>query len=176
MRAGNAWPDNKSSVAGFTLLEMMMVLVLFGLFTALALPAFSRTLDQLALKRTIQEMVSVVRHAREKAILKQAPQWVGLDLIQDQYGLGEGYADEEFPLDLEGGKSSGLPPQIDLKGFEWINGGNESERAWIQFYPDGSASGGAITLVNRRGTHSARLSLNPFTGQARVVMGRAEEG
>jgi len=164
------------TIAGFTLLEMMMVLVLMGLLTALTLPLFSGTMTQLEMRKTVQEMVSVVRHAREKAVLEQAPQWVGLDLMEDYYWLEEGYADEEIGSVPEGEKFSSLPRQVDLKHFEWMGGGKESERAWIQFYPDGSSSGGSITLVNRSGNRAARISLNPFTGLVRVVMRKASEG
>ncbi|MEE8423011.1 MAG: hypothetical protein V3S49_00565, partial [Thermodesulfobacteriota bacterium] len=54
------------------------------------------------------------------------------------------------------------------KGFEWMNKVEDIEANWIQFYPDGSSSGGLITLVNRNGKGAAEMYLNPFTGLATV--------
>ena len=153
---------------GFTLIELVVVLAIIGLLTVLTVPALSRQLNSLKLKTSVREMSSVVRHVREQAILKQFPQWVGLDLGNDFYWVGEGIAEEEFESEYNKKKILTLPAEVDLKGFEWMNKVEDIEANWIQFYPDGSSSGGLVTLVNRNGKGAGEINLNPFTGLATV--------
>lgn len=153
---------------GFTLIELIVVLIIISLLTVLTVPVLSRQLNSLKLKTSVREMRSVVRHVREQVILKQLPQWVGLDLENDLYWIGEGIAEEEFESDNKKKKIVTLPVEVDLKGFEWMNKVEDIEANWIQFYPDGSSSGGLITLVNRNGKGAAEIYLNPFTGLATV--------
>lgn len=153
---------------GFTLIELIVVLVIIGLTTVLTVPALSRQLNSLKLKTSAREMSAIARHVREQAILKQFPQWVGLDLGKDLYWVGEGIAEEEFDSENKKKKIVTLPAEVDLKGFEWMNKVEDITANWIQFYPDGSSSGGLITLVNRKGKGVAEIHFNPFTGLATV--------
>jgi general secretion pathway protein H len=153
---------------GFTLVELAVVMVILGLMTLMALPVFSRTMKGLRLKRAVQEMTSVMRRARAQAVFHHTPGWVALDLERNRYSSGDGIMLELNSVAVDRSKTYPLPEGVELKDFEWMDGDDEYDTGWIQFYPNGSSSGGSVTLASDRG--EARILLEPFTGLPKVEM------
>jgi prepilin-type N-terminal cleavage/methylation domain-containing protein len=58
---------------GVTLIELMLVLAILGLTTAIALPVFRRMGDDLAVQHAAMEIISAHRRARMSAILQNRP-------------------------------------------------------------------------------------------------------
>lgn len=56
------------STHGFTFLEMMVVIVLLGLITALAIPNLNETLANYKLNAAAQEFITQIRYVRSRAI------------------------------------------------------------------------------------------------------------
>jgi len=69
---------------GFTLIELMAVLVIFGLLVALALPSF-----QLQSSRVLQDesrrLAGSLEYARQRAVMTGVPTRVWLDLDRSEY-------------------------------------------------------------------------------------------
>jgi general secretion pathway protein H len=133
--AGSARRDG---TAGFTLLELMVVLVLVALFAGAALP-------QLGLSRgpssdlIARDLVATLRDSRVRAITRRQNTvfWLGLD--SRTYGIGPG-APHRLPSDT--------------KLAMWsVADRAAGERGSIEFYPDGGASGGRIA-IERNGRRS----------------------
>ncbi len=106
--------------AGFTLIEMVIVLVILGLALGLVLargPMHSSRLDAEAVAR---ELAGSLRLARGRAIAQDRP--VALLLAANGYRI-DGMAPRQ------------MPPDVALSG-----------NAAISFAPDGSSSGGSISV------------------------------
>lgn len=149
--------------AGFTLLELLVVLVIASLAVSLVGPAFQRILPGLSLEAESRKLEGLLRHARSQAILSGAPVAISQDV--DSGGLLLSYREqpyvlpERFSLTLQAGPGKG-----------------ESEAplgvVQIRFYPRGDSSGGSLSLALDEG-RSEVVSVDWLSG--RVQRGVLEE-
>ncbi len=110
--------------AGFTLIEMIVVLVVLGLVGSIVLsrgPLRSPTLD---LRAAARVLASEMRSARTRAIDDDHDVVFTIDPAHRDYGV-------------RGGARRPLPAGLELA----------TKPVPVVFHPDGSASGGAVTLA-----------------------------
>jgi general secretion pathway protein H len=122
------------SAAGFTLIEMIVVLAIIGLATALI--GFGRTpLSPSTEARAAAQAISgALRSARSEAVMTDRTVWFVLDTAALTYRWGERPA-EQLPRDLRLGMMTSRDQQI-----------TESVGR-IRFDPDGGSSGGRVSIV-----------------------------
>ncbi len=117
-------PAQRASSDGFTLIEMIVVLVVLGLVGSIVLsrgPLRSPILD---LRAGARVMVAEMRGARARAIDSDHDVVFTVDAARRDYGV-------------RGGARRPLPAGLELSG----------RPAPVVFHPDGSASGGTVTLA-----------------------------
>lgn len=142
---------------GFTLLEMMIVLVLAGLMLTLVPPLFSGRTSTAELKATARELAAALRFARGQAITRQRETVLMLDTERRRYTV----SGRE--------RSRRLPKGIGLKLITARSERIATHRASIRFFPDGSATGGQITLSG--GKQSYIVDINWLTGRVAIYNG-----
>jgi general secretion pathway protein H len=149
--------------AGFTLLELIMVIVVIALGIAISFPALSRGTSALHLRSAGRDVLNVLRYAREKAITEQRE----MHLVAEKQGRQVVLTDELG----EGGKSHALPRDIIVDsvfaGAEEINEGP----LVIRFLPNGSSTPATIVLKSDAGGY-LRIVTDPITGGARLLPGQ----
>ena len=148
------WPNKAERAAGFTLIEVIVVLVILGLGLALLAtrgPLRSAALD---LRAATGEVAQALRLARTRAIATDRTVVVSLDPAGNAFRVGSGPA-QPLPrgVAMEALATQGAAPGI----------------AAFRFAPDGSASGGRITLT--AGGRQAMVGVDWLTG--RVTVGEA---
>lgn len=143
---------------GFTLIEMMAVVIIFGLLAALVAPQVGAVTGR-ALRQRAEDLASNLQLARERAMLTGTPHRVFVDLESNGYrvewyvteaeALGEAdEPDETAPLDLRGSapipmqaprgdERSWLPLPGTLGRFVWLEDelafdGIETAGEWIR--------------------------------------------
>ena len=152
MMPGDSSVASRAS-AGFTLLELLVVLATLSLVAALALPSLRRPPDNLRLETATRTLASALRLSRAQAIVRNAD--VVLTIHADRRVFES---------------STGSAIQLDQEiSVEMIYAASERRgraAGAIRFFPDGTSSGGDIvlTLDKRR----ARISVNWLTGEARL--------
>jgi general secretion pathway protein H len=181
----------RNSRAGFTLIELILVLVIIGFLTSLVAPAItSRT--GLRLKTTVKKVAAGLRFARSQAVVSGTNYRATLDLEngeitieslaqEDPYQRGTWRADEEQDFNEEPSSTQrppekkvfSLPPdvtiaQVVLNGEEIYEGIAE-----IEFFPNGSCSGGDIFLMDTK-ERFYRISLEFLTGIVKIREGEEE--
>jgi general secretion pathway protein H len=128
---------------GFTLIEILVVLVVLGLALSVVTGFVPRRVPVLDLRSATDALVNTLRTARARAIATQ--QTTGVTLLP----AGAGYALDGVP--------HALPPTVRAAMVG---------AAIIRFSADGSSSGGEIRLVD--GTHARILKVDWPTGRVSV--------
>lgn len=149
--------------AGFTLLELIMVIVVIGLAIAISFPALSRGTATIHLRSAGRDVLNVLRYAREKAITGQRE----MRFVAEKQGSQVMLTDELG----ETGKPYALPHGVIIDS---IFAGNEEIREGslvVRFLPNGSSTPATIVLKSDAGGY-LRIVTDPITGGARIVTGQ----
>ena len=142
LSAGKTLRKNKSlgfRESGFTLIEMVSVLVLILLFLGLVTPFVMTTLDRIQGDSSVRKLVSMLASARSQAVATKTSLVFQGDLDQNQYWV----------IDPKTEESSEVIELDRMIQFLEFNDGEESLRDGIfsvTFYPLGNTSGGTILL------------------------------
>jgi general secretion pathway protein H len=138
---------------GFTLLELLVVLVIASLAISLVGPAFQRLLPGLQLEAESRKLVAMLRHARSQAILSGAPVAVSQD------------ADGALRLSYRS-QAYNLPAHLSLALTAGPGHGEVADGPQILFYPRGDSSGGSLELKQEAG-RSELISVDWLSGRVR---------
>src|ERR1700741_1471964 len=122
---------------GFTLVELLVVFAILGLALALIVGCRPPGSRGLGLQATAAELAAGLRLARSEAILSNRPVEFDLDAVGHRYRIGTG-----TPRTL----SADLSLELLTISGEAVNG-REGD---IRFNPDGSSTGGRISLADGR--------------------------
>ena len=142
---------------GFTLLELIVVLVLLGISAAVIVPSFTGGMLGLQLETASRDLVTRMRQARVDAVARQA-------VFRVVLGTGLNQASRYKVVDEFGREISSydLPPGIALVAKQ------EEFPLTISFYPNGRSSGGSFGL-KRDGGRELTIQVDPITGFGKVL-------
>lgn len=119
---------------GFTLLEMVLVLVLVAGSYALIARFAGGGVSGSELKSAARAVAAGLRDARGTAIARQEPTALVLDLEKRTFAV-EGQS-----------RARALPQKLELRLYTAQSEIVDDRRGAIRFYPDGSSTGGRLTL------------------------------
>lgn len=142
--------------SGFTVLELIVVLILLAAVAAVVMPSFSGGLKSLEVTTSARDLVTHMRAARSRAISQQRVFRVVLQEEQDgqpSYSLTNDYGSAFKTVLLPEGTVFVTP--------------DEQMPYLISFYPDGSSSGGEFRLRSEKGLQLI-VDVDPVTGLGRV--------
>jgi general secretion pathway protein H len=140
--------------AGFTLIEIMLVLVIIGMIYSLAPPLFNKAFPALKLKAVTRDLVQEIRYVQQSAITTGQPTAMHVELAEDRYASDQ----------INAGALRQLP-----EGFHFARqpGGSLEQILDLRFYPDGSASGGEIRIEAGRRSYTIRVDW--LTSQVEIL-------
>lgn len=76
---------------GFTLIELVLVILILGIIAGVAIPAIRGVMDETVLDESVQEIVSVLRYGRDIAIRNNTTMMIDFDPSQESSTLLTGY-------------------------------------------------------------------------------------
>ncbi len=139
--------------AGFTLLEMLTVLVIVGMATSLVALSVSRRSDRMTISALAVEIASRARATRSMAIETGRDATLSIDLGRRNIASAGRRSHLTIPADVD----------LDVvASFAEQRGGFSA----IRFFPDGASSGGTIRLSQSGSSYEIRI--NWFTGRVHV--------
>ena len=163
-------------------MELVVVVVIIGIMTALIIPEMSGTFQAALLRSTGREIVNVFSLANSHAVNLHRSCRVRLDSKTGRY-LVERKVNKEgqvnfVPLKDVAGSEGTFDPRIaiQVRQPEDASAENKSAREataeavgdTIAFYPDGTADAAEILLSDPAG-FQIRLQLNPVTARVQIV-------
>lgn len=135
--------------AGFTLLELIVVIFLISLILGLSTVFFSRALPSNRLNAAAREISATIRYARSLAQIHGEDRIVSLDLDSKSYGI-------------EGRGTKNIPADIAIKVIDPLEGEMGSGKYRIVLNGSGGIEGGAIVLSQDQ--RSLRIEPDPVVG------------
>ena len=144
-------PSQRKHNKGFTLLELIVVLVIMVLGFSMVGLNVSNGNDATALKVAARDIVSALRFARGDALISHQEMTVTLNLVKKTYTVSR--REKEYVI----------PKTINLKVVTAKSQIQDNELASFRFFPDGSATGGRVTLS--KGKAAWQIDINWLTGQ-----------
>lgn len=140
---------------GFTLLEVLLVLVIAAGGYAMVLRLSSGGVSGAQLKSAARAVAAGLRDARGTAIARQEPTALFVDLANRR-------------IEVEGqGKPRALPERLGLKLYTAQSEIVDEQRGAIRFYPDGSSTGGRVTLLGA-GESQFLVDVDWLTGRVTI--------
>jgi len=143
---------DRSVTAGFTLLEMLIVMTIMALVALIAVPLLGRPSNTLLLETTARDLAGALRLTRAAAIARNVD--IALDIDVDRHT----FRSDAIPLQSF---ASGIVAELTVAEPERVT----SSHGAFRFFPDGSSTGGDIVL-HLQGME-ARICVNWLTGEAR---------
>jgi type II secretion system protein H len=144
---------------GFSLLELILVMVVMSLVMAIAYPSMSRGRTAFHLRAVARDVINSLRVARETAVTEQKVMMVLIDAEARQVtvatDVGEDARSYHPPDDV---KVTGITSE----GEELLQGPMS-----IRFLPNGS-SDNALILVKADTGANLKIVLDPIIGSARI--------
>ena len=133
------------SIGGFTLLELVVVLVIAGLLFSLGGPQVRALYDTMQYREAVRELTSAAKTARRQAFTSGQPMDLLIDTESNRYTLT--FHSQKLDPDA----FTSLPEELDIRVVYAAEVSPKPGLAAIRFYPAGGSSGGEIAVVRRTG-------------------------
>jgi len=170
-----------SSRSGFTLMELVIVLFILGLITAIAMPTFVNFYRKTEEQYTTRQLTQLLRFAHQQAIFKRKVRTVGIDFDTNTYYLKADPIPGDYSFEIRRRHHTALPEGFEFESIVYPDREEEehSDEAFVNFRPDGTADKIKLTIrrVNDRGfTENVYvLRVNGVTGHIKVKEKRYDE-
>ncbi|MEE4358886.1 MAG: prepilin-type N-terminal cleavage/methylation domain-containing protein [Desulfococcaceae bacterium] len=158
------------SVRGFSLFELLVVLVIIGLMSAFAVPQMAGSLMKMNALTAAKKLGSVLRYARSRAVAEKIPyiaviSWEDQQIaVQDYRSLAADLQQKYEGADADEGRAKIYAPPDGirmLKGEGLADG--PASYSYIAFYTGGGSSGGNIIIADEK-ERSYLLHVDFITG------------
>ncbi len=165
---------------GFTIVEMLVVIVLIGLLVSAAGGFYVGTYKKTLVDKSAMDFLLAAKYARVLAIERQSNCLINLDVINNRFTLAADKFNEDTrqteqvivrdlyfkPVQFSGDVKF-EKVRIESTGFE------DQQRNAVTFLPDGTARAATIQIGD--GTNHLTVRISAVTGKAEIFAGTANK-
>ncbi len=132
---------------GFTFLELLIVITLLGILTALSIPQFKQSAENMQLSSTAQQLQSYINFLIQRSVVETVPIRMILDTEKNSY-RAQKEQDTRYFQDFR------LPSGIKIA----------ADKQDVFIYPDGTIDKVTITLTNKQNKSATLTTQGVFGG------------
>jgi len=158
---------------GFTLLEIMVVILIIGSVMAISIPRINDAFE-VNLKSSMRRLQGAITFAFNESVIKQTPLRLNFDLATGEYWITylmvQGNTGEFQQVDSEFTRRQRLPEGVfftDVVTPHDTDKRTEGEDIYIGFYPTGFVERAVIHLASHDGREYTLL-IKPLTGKVTI--------
>lgn len=158
---------------GFTLYEIVIVLIVLLVVSAVVVPSFTGFLPSVKVRKSGDELMALFSKARTDAVLTSRRFRVVFTKEPPAYRLEYEPDPMNEPstfrrLSGDWGAKTEFPDGVSLSTLEGAEGSEVPGEEYLEFQPDGSSPAARIVLAHESGD-TLTLEIDPADGRARVV-------
>lgn len=166
--------------AGFTFLELLVVVIIVGVISASVLPVFSSSFASLRVRNAKADLMAAIAHAQECAVRESTPYRFNLDPESRSYwitryksGVGEEEVFERVPD--KWGQETALPDALEVSRPK-MRKDRETKAFYLQCYPNGACDMASISVTTKGRGRASKFTFETLgaLGQFEVKDGYSE--
>ena len=150
----------------YTVVELVTVIVILGLVSAVAVSRFRMMPAFLSLDSKVTGLKKILAQVRNNAVCQGKNTQLVFDAEKRIFYMPNAKAETETEVEEDSKESTSIqlhiPKEIKLK----INGeeleDENSKNTVFNFYPDGTGGGNSVTLLLRK--HAFKINVSPLSG------------
>lgn len=140
---------------GFTLLELLIVMVIVGLAIGVVATQFTSADASAQAAASARDIAAALRSARSEAIATNREVVFAVDVEKRRYGLPDG-------------KAVALPEALDLALYTASSELADTQTGGIRFFSDGSSTGGRLRITVRADVAVTTVAVDWLTGNVSI--------
>ena len=150
----------RSSEAGFTLLELIVVVVILALVLGVSYPSMERGSSMLNLQTASRDILNTFRFARERAVSEQTTMLLIVDRDERRLELANIFGE---PM-----RAYTLPRGVNIQSM--VRAGSEihDKVMTVRFAPNGNLENVGIRIAAAAGVRRMQIISDPLRGGARI--------
>lgn len=161
--------NNPLLADGFTLIELIIVLVIIAMAAAVSIPRVGSLFETTSFRKTVNKVIVFLRDARVDAISTGKK----ISVVVDSENGKLVRLTDGGEVETQNIASLQLPDEVEVKIEREDK--FKDENVGFAFYPNGTASGPRLLLKNTERGKSAIIYLEPLAGFIRYKIGVSEE-